>query len=208
MPPLVHCAILAPTPCASADSYGPSASRRDPHESSLASLSQGGWPRARGAHAHEVFPSGAASTWPFVPPAGVEPATWWVEATRSVQLSYGGVHDGDGHPSDGPAGDGTGRQPGYRLDRSARAGPSRWAPSTGPTHRAPTAGPRVPGPDTWAAQASAGHRGAALRPRSGLLPRCRGRAPPRACRHAARAGMRPRAAVPCCRDRGGRSSVG
>ena len=25
-----------------------------------------------------------------VPPAGVEPATWWVEATRSVQLSYGG----------------------------------------------------------------------------------------------------------------------
>jgi hypothetical protein len=28
-----------------------------------------------------------------VPPAGVEPATWWVEATRSVQLSYGGEHD-------------------------------------------------------------------------------------------------------------------
>jgi hypothetical protein len=27
----------------------------------------------------------------FVPPAGVEPATWWVEATRSVQLSYEGV---------------------------------------------------------------------------------------------------------------------
>ncbi len=26
------------------------------------------------------------------PPAGVEPATWWVEATRSVQLSYGGGH--------------------------------------------------------------------------------------------------------------------
>ncbi|GEM_PF-4945027 len=25
-----------------------------------------------------------------VPPAGVEPATWWVEATRSIQLSYGG----------------------------------------------------------------------------------------------------------------------
>jgi hypothetical protein len=25
-----------------------------------------------------------------VPPAGVEPATWWVEATRSVQLSYRG----------------------------------------------------------------------------------------------------------------------
>jgi hypothetical protein len=24
------------------------------------------------------------------PPAGIEPATWWVEATRSVQLSYGG----------------------------------------------------------------------------------------------------------------------
>ena len=27
----------------------------------------------------------------FVPPAGVEPATWWVEATRSIQLSYGGA---------------------------------------------------------------------------------------------------------------------
>jgi hypothetical protein len=26
----------------------------------------------------------------FEPPAGVEPATWWVEATRSIQLSYGG----------------------------------------------------------------------------------------------------------------------
>ncbi len=26
----------------------------------------------------------------LVPPAGVEPATWWVEATRSIQLSYGG----------------------------------------------------------------------------------------------------------------------
>ncbi len=25
-----------------------------------------------------------------VPPAGVEPATWWVEATRSIQLSYRG----------------------------------------------------------------------------------------------------------------------
>ncbi len=32
-------------------------------------------------------PSGSA------PPAGVEPATWWVEATRSVQLSYGGIGD-------------------------------------------------------------------------------------------------------------------
>jgi hypothetical protein len=26
----------------------------------------------------------------LAPPAGVEPATWWVEATRSIQLSYGG----------------------------------------------------------------------------------------------------------------------
>jgi len=26
-----------------------------------------------------------------VPPAGLEPATWWVEATRSVQLSYRGA---------------------------------------------------------------------------------------------------------------------
>ncbi len=29
-----------------------------------------------------------------VPPAGVEPATWWVEATRSIQLSYGGEDSG------------------------------------------------------------------------------------------------------------------
>jgi hypothetical protein len=28
------------------------------------------------------------------PPAGVEPATWWVEATRSIQLSYEGVGTG------------------------------------------------------------------------------------------------------------------
>ena len=27
------------------------------------------------------------------PPAGVEPATWWVEATCSIQLSYGGKKD-------------------------------------------------------------------------------------------------------------------
>ena len=27
----------------------------------------------------------------MVPPAGVEPATWWVEATRSIQLSYRGA---------------------------------------------------------------------------------------------------------------------
>ena len=28
------------------------------------------------------------------PPAGVEPATWWVETTCSIQLSYGGKAQG------------------------------------------------------------------------------------------------------------------
>src|SRR5665811_1453690 len=32
----------------------------------------------------------SASQLVLAPPAGVEPATWWVEATRSIQLSYRG----------------------------------------------------------------------------------------------------------------------
>jgi EmrB/QacA subfamily drug resistance transporter len=36
---------------------------------------------------------GSANIISRVPPAGVEPATWWVETTCSIQLSYGGGYD-------------------------------------------------------------------------------------------------------------------
>ena len=48
-------------------------------------------PAERSCHVVAVTESTPALTWRYVPPAGVEPATWWVEATRSIQLSYRGV---------------------------------------------------------------------------------------------------------------------